>query len=64
MTISLSDIELAQVMSAAASLPVDQRGAFLQRIAENLAGASRIDGSRRDPSNKNRGGTNAYAGSE
>jgi DNA-directed RNA polymerase specialized sigma24 family protein len=39
MLISFDDLELDQVMSAAASLPPDQRDAFLQRIAGAVAHA-------------------------
>jgi len=37
---SFSDAELQQVIDAAAALPVEQRGRFLERVAANLEKAA------------------------
>jgi hypothetical protein len=39
MPLALSDSQLRSVMTAAASLPVERRGGFLERVAARLRGA-------------------------
>ena len=39
MSLALSDSQLAVVMATAASLPVERRGGFLERMAAGLRGA-------------------------